>query len=1609
MTRKINRLITLLLAGTSLTSPTSLCAVELPSGGRVAYGTVGIGQPSANQLAIQQSSQTAIVNWQGFSIGQGGRVDISQPSSSAALLNRVTGSTPSTIAGQLNANGQVYLINPNGIAITPTGIVKAGAFVASSLDIADEDFKAGRRAFRGSGNSATVSNAGTIDVARGGYAALLGGQVENSGTISVPLGRVGLGAGEQATLDFSGDGFLQVAVRSGADGSTAALIRHSGRIDAPGGRVMIQAAAARDAARNAINLSGIVEARSISGRSGAIVLGGGEGGSVAVSGRLDASARQTATSRAVRPARGGAITVTGHAIALSGATVTADGTAGGGSIRIGGDYQGGGTLQRAATTRVDAATRISANAGTVGDGGSIVVWSDRTTDFAGRISARGGVSGGNGGDAEVSGKTLLAYSGTADLGAARGLVGTLLLDPYNVVISDGPNSNQTGFAATGNDSVINAATLSAALGTANVTVTTGGAGSPGTQAGDITVLSSVAWNAPTTLTLQAYRSIVVNADLSVNGPGGLVLTTNNGGTGGSLSFGNGARATYATTNGAGIPGQSLTIDGQPYQLLYAVTDLQNMAGNLAGNYGLARSIDAGGTAFTPVGSTAGAFTGRFNGLGQTIANLTVAAPARDSSGLFGAATGATIANVNLAALNLTGGDNTGGLVGFATTTAVSGVTVAGRVAGGNTTGGLLGAQVGGSVANASSAATVTGTDNTGGLVGVMDGGVIARSFTTGQVSGGSQVGGLVGIAQSAGISQSYATGGVTGTDLVGGLVGGLGGEGTSQATGTVTSSYANGAVTSQGRGGGLVGLISNGGLIQDAYATGLTNGGAASGGLVGEVNSVPSEGGGSTANATVTTSYATGLVTGAGSRGGLIGNIVGVLQTITTSYWDTQTTGIATSAGTGATGLTTAQLQGALPAGFVPGTWGTQANAYPFLSWRFPAGVLAVSGFTRGAADPGTLLVGEAVRVATGGTASYQTNSGANGYYYVARDPLTGTAPQGASAYLDGANRGASITDAPIGAGAIINLDPRVGRVLVTTAQPTASALATELANAGDSALSANIPYTVAATGGVPTFGSGLPTTIAAVGGGFTVDRSILSAGGIQIAGAVTPAGQAPAGPLAIGAGQSVRSLNGDVILATSQFLNNAGAAAVQAGGRFLIYSQDYAADQRGGLAGGNLYNRSFAGNPPSTVAQAGSQFVYVRQPILTVSVSDATREYGPTGLSFTRTVAGLVNGDTATQAFTGTSAVADTTLATTGAGTYAGAAQVTLGTLASTIGYAFAFANAPVTITPAPLTIRANDATKVFGTTLTFAGTEFTAAGLRNADQVTGATLASAGAPADAPVAGSPYAITASNAQGNGLANYAVTYQPGVLTVSAAPVGPVSVSPLTIALTTPSLDRQFPVTFVPVSDPPDTIVAGGTTQTDLGSPLGVVGPGSGITSSGGPTLGNARGVDVAAAETGGDATLDDLEAVGRDLDASVGACEQRDSRRVKIYNDCVARALETYADKLDARIAQLPPALRNIPAAVRIPAVLARGRAGTAPLRSVPDVIRAAARQVRASRTVAQARTVVRAAVTVIRKAISLIRADEPVVAARQARHGNAIASAMESCDARLSRAIGL
>ncbi|MEM6340477.1 MAG: filamentous hemagglutinin N-terminal domain-containing protein, partial [Pseudomonadota bacterium] len=489
-----------LIAGTTALTPVFSLADPLPTGGTVVKGDVAIATPGTTQMTITQRSDRAVVNWNSFSIGRGAHVDIRQPSQDSAILNRVTGSTDSQIHGRLTANGQVHLVNPNGIFIGRTGIVDSGAFVGSTLDTTDEDFTAGRLRYSGNGTSKTVENAGRITIVPGGYAALIGGRVKNSGMVTVPMGRVGFAAGERVTLDLSGDQFLQVALPSDVGDDMDALIENTGTVSAEGGLIEMRAAAARAAARNAINLSGVAEARSVSGRSGAIILGG-SGGNVSVSGRVSTRARDPIVTSSLRPrARGGDITVTGTRIALEGAVIDASGQSGGGLIRVGGDFAGKGPLPRARQVTVDADTHLAADGGVSGNGGRIAIWSDRQTHFNGTMSARGGETGGVGGFIEVSSAQELRYRGFADLRANSGAWGTLLLDPADISVPG----------------TIDEATLEAGLEAGNFTLDT--FDEFGTDPGDITIDVDVDWGASTRLSLTADRNVFLNG--AINGPNG---------------------------------------------------------------------------------------------------------------------------------------------------------------------------------------------------------------------------------------------------------------------------------------------------------------------------------------------------------------------------------------------------------------------------------------------------------------------------------------------------------------------------------------------------------------------------------------------------------------------------------------------------------------------------------------------------------------------------------------------------------------------------------------------------------------------------------------------------------------------------------------------------------------------------------------------------------------------------------------------------------------------------------------------------------------------------------------------------------------------------------
>ncbi|MEA3066258.1 MAG: hypothetical protein QOJ27_2719, partial [Sphingomonadales bacterium] len=278
------RLAGLALLGLALPCGSAAFAQNLPSGGTVTAGNAAISTGS-NSVTVNQSSQNAAINWQSFSIGKDNNVVFVQPNSASVALNRVTGADPSVILGSLSANGKVFLVNPNGILFGKGANVNVGGLVASTLDLSDADFMAGRYTFSGAGGA--VLNQGTITADRG-YVALLGAHVSNEGTIQANLGTVALAAGEAITLDVAGDGLLNVAIDKGA---VNALVNNGGLLRADGGQVLMTAQAAGQLLRTAVNNSGIIEARTLENRNGVIkLLGDMESGTMSVAGVLDASA-----------------------------------------------------------------------------------------------------------------------------------------------------------------------------------------------------------------------------------------------------------------------------------------------------------------------------------------------------------------------------------------------------------------------------------------------------------------------------------------------------------------------------------------------------------------------------------------------------------------------------------------------------------------------------------------------------------------------------------------------------------------------------------------------------------------------------------------------------------------------------------------------------------------------------------------------------------------------------------------------------------------------------------------------------------------------------------------------------------------------------------------------------------------------------------------------------------------------------------------------------------------------------------------------------------------------------------------------------------------------
>jgi hypothetical protein len=474
---------------------------------------------------------------------------------------------------------------------------------------------------------------------------------------------------------------------------------------------------------------------------------------------------------------------------------------------------------------------------------------------------------------------------------------------------------------TAKTAVLNVGDLENLLASGNVTVTTTGAG---VQADDIHVNAALSWSNSNTLSLEARRAVEINAGVSIGGLSGLTLDT---GSNGALSFGKVGNITFANLS------SNLVINGASYTLVGNIKTLAgDIAGNTSGNFALANNYDASVDGTYGMSPISNVFAGTFEGLGNAISNLSIVGGTKVKDGTYEAFFveitssaairdfGLSNANISVASNNYAGATLVGLNLGSITSCYATG-----KVAGGGRTlrssenGGLVGAS-GGAIANSYSAARVETKRNPAGGLVAFSTGTISGSYATGPVSSPT-AGGLVGAQEGGSVTDSYATGTVT------------------------VKPFKNGGVPA---GGGLIGLLGDGQggaatAISNSYATGSVSGVAGStdvGGLIG-IND--------TFNSTISSSYSTGAVTG--GAGSSVGGLIGVddAQLNTDTYWDTDTSGITNlSQGAGSpandpgiTGLTTAQFQSGLPAGFDPAIWTENSNVnggLPYLRTNRPPG-----------------------------------------------------------------------------------------------------------------------------------------------------------------------------------------------------------------------------------------------------------------------------------------------------------------------------------------------------------------------------------------------------------------------------------------------------------------------------------------------------------------------------------------------------------------------------------------------------------------------------------------------------------------------------------------------
>ncbi len=370
---------------------------ELPSGSTTISGDVSLTADDQT-LTIQQQSDQAIIEWNSFNIGENNTVTFNQPSAAASALNRVISGNPTTLAGVLNANGKVFVVNENGVYFTPTSTINAHSFAASTLALSNDDFLSNKLLFKLDDVDnifSSIVHKGSITTLDGGFTALLGGAIDSEGTINANLGKIGIGAGKEITLDLSGDKFLQVSVplseaitlldQNAEELNT--IINHAGT--STGNRIDIDVGAAKNVVQRAVNIPGNLVATTASQQNGVITLGSGS--DIVVAGNLTAK-------------EGGNINVEGDFLSFGGEVNVSGTNAGAINLNSTGEISLGGNLNASSTSN---------------DGGDINIKSEYkiVQSYGSEINSSGNT---NGGDILLSAPNIMSSGSVSAKGNQQG-------------------------------------------------------------------------------------------------------------------------------------------------------------------------------------------------------------------------------------------------------------------------------------------------------------------------------------------------------------------------------------------------------------------------------------------------------------------------------------------------------------------------------------------------------------------------------------------------------------------------------------------------------------------------------------------------------------------------------------------------------------------------------------------------------------------------------------------------------------------------------------------------------------------------------------------------------------------------------------------------------------------------------------------------------------------------------------------------------------------------------------------------------------------------------------------------------------------------------------